>query len=139
MQFEEWNPAVGTDCLGIWAETYYCIAAPAKPTPTVTSGPTSAGSTIPSPTQSGLISSCKSFYKAVKGDTCDKIVKRYESFTLAQFIAWNPAVGEDCSGLWAETYYCKSSCAICSESTEQFRCRNRWNSYHRWVETDNNN
>lgn len=35
----------------------------------------------------GLISSCKSFHKAVKGDTYDKMVKQYVSFILAQFSA----------------------------------------------------
>lgn len=63
-------------------------------------------SSKPSPTQDGLIKTCTAFYKAVKGDTCDTIAKAYVTFTTSQFIAWNPAVGADCTGLWAETYYC---------------------------------
>ncbi|BCS04473.1 uncharacterized protein AKAW2_80274S [Aspergillus luchuensis] len=25
-EFNEWNPAVGTDCAGLWAKEYYCVA-----------------------------------------------------------------------------------------------------------------
>ncbi|KAJ2970858.1 hypothetical protein NUW58_g9574 [Xylaria curta] len=103
-QFKEWNPAVGEDCSGIWAETYYCVGIPGTPTSPPTTSPT--GAPKPSPTQEGLIESCTTFYKAVKGDTCDKIVSKYGTFTAADFFKWNPAVGSDCSGIWAETYYC---------------------------------
>ncbi|KAI0487065.1 hypothetical protein F4859DRAFT_510848 [Xylaria cf. heliscus] len=106
-QFITWNPAVLSDCSGIWAATYYCVGIPGTPTtrPTTTTS-TTTGTPKPSPTQDGLISSCVRFYKAVSGDTCDKIVSKYGTFTKAQFITWNPAVGSDCTGLWADTYYC---------------------------------
>ncbi|KAI0439810.1 hypothetical protein F4803DRAFT_529643 [Xylaria telfairii] len=108
-EFIKWNPAVGNDCLALWAATYYCVGIPGTPTTrptTTTTTATSTGTPKPSPTQEGLISSCVRFYKAVKDDTCDKIVSNYGTFTKAQFIQWNPAVGSDCLGLWAETYYC---------------------------------
>ncbi|KAI0197889.1 hypothetical protein F4808DRAFT_284737 [Astrocystis sublimbata] len=104
-EFIKWNPAVGNDCGGIWADTYYCVGIPGTPTskpPTTT--PT--GSPKPSPTQEGLISTCTKFYKAVEGDECDKLIARYGTFTKAEFLKWNPAVGSDCKGLWADTYYC---------------------------------
>jgi hypothetical protein len=43
---------------------------------------------------------------AVSGDTCNKVVAKYGTFTLDQFLSWNPAVGADCSGLWLGYYYC---------------------------------
>ncbi|KAB8068091.1 hypothetical protein BDV29DRAFT_162703 [Aspergillus leporis] len=103
-EFLSWNPAVGADCSGLQAKTYYCVGIPGTPTtkPSTTAAPTG----VPSPTQSGLISTCNNFYMAVAGDTCDKIVAKYGIFTSAEFLSWNPAVGADCSGLQAKTYYC---------------------------------
>jgi hypothetical protein len=108
-EFISWNPAVGDDCSGIWAKTYYCVGIPGTPTAPVTTNtiaPTPTGSSKPSPTQEGLIDSCTNFYFTVAGDNCEKIVKKYGTFSVADFIKWNPAVGDDCSGLWAKTYAC---------------------------------
>ena len=116
-EFVKWNPAVGSTCAGMWAETWYCVGIPGtvttRPTlpstvqPSTTQRPSTTGApSKPSPTQEGLIESCTSFYFAVRGDTCAKIVKQYSKFTLREFVTWNPAVNEDCSGIWADTYYC---------------------------------
>lgn len=103
--FYKWNPAVGTDCSGLWLSTYYCVGAPKAPADPATT--TAPGPSKPSPTQEGLAADCTDFYFAVRGDTCDKIVSSYGgAFTLADFYKWNPAVGNDCAGLWASTYYC---------------------------------
>lgn len=108
--FFKWNPAVEKDCSGIWADTYYCVGVPGTPTspPTQTAATTTeaTGANKPSPTQEGLVESCTSFYMAVKGDTCTKIVAKYGTFDFDTFYKWNPAVGKDCSGIWANTYYC---------------------------------
>jgi hypothetical protein len=109
--FIAWNPAVGASCDGIWRDTYYCVGIPGTPSsrPSASAVPTatnSAGPPKPSPTQAGLISSCTSFYFAASGDNCDKIVRAYGTFTLGDFVSWNPAVKSDCSGIWADTYYC---------------------------------
>lgn len=103
--FLKWNPAVGSDCTGLWANTYYCVGIPGTPTspPATTTTP---GNSKPSPTQDGLAKDCTTFYKAVSGDTCDKIVNKYGTFTFQDFLKWNPAVGSDCSSLQAGTYYC---------------------------------
>ncbi|RDW72383.1 uncharacterized protein DSM5745_07555 [Aspergillus mulundensis] len=104
--FLTWNPAVGEDCAGLWAEYYYCVGVPGTPTtplPTPTTTPTPTG---PSPTQDGIVENCTTFYQAAKGDTCQKIVSKYGTFTQEDLITWNPALGDDCSGLWAEYYYC---------------------------------
>jgi hypothetical protein len=79
------------------------------PTQTTTKATTTTGTPKPSPTQSGLTTSCIAFYKAVSGDTCAGIVNAYGgAFSLADFYAWNPYVnrGGECMSLWADTYYC---------------------------------
>ncbi|KAM5348612.1 hypothetical protein ACJ41O_008436 [Fusarium nematophilum] len=109
--FFKWNPAVEKDCSGLWANTYYCVGVPGTPTspPTKLAVTTKAGPigpAKPSPTQDGLIDSCTSFYFAAKGDTCAKIVAKYGTFDLDDLYKWNPALGKDCSGIWASYYYC---------------------------------
>ncbi|WAO94383.1 Hypothetical protein NCS54_01196400 [Fusarium falciforme] len=69
----------------------------AKPKPTEDSKP--------SLTQDSLIDTYTSFYQAAKGDTCTKIIAKYKTFDFNDFFKWNPAVEEDYSGLWANTYY----------------------------------
>lgn len=61
---------------------------------------------LPSPTQDGLTKDCLRFYMAKSGDTCDTIVASYGTFTLNDFINWNPAVGTSCKFLLSQTYYC---------------------------------
>ncbi|RBR26166.1 uncharacterized protein FIESC28_01057 [Fusarium coffeatum] len=127
--FIEWNPAVESDCSGIWANTWYCVGVPGTPTspPTKTAATSTkpTGPAKPSTTQDGLIDSCTSFHQAGKGETCPKILSTYgkshfliihgASLTIAVFLGtfdfdtffkWNPAVGDDCSGIWAGYYYC---------------------------------
>lgn len=101
--FYSWNPAVGSDCSGLLLGYYVCVGVPGTPT---TKSITSSTSTGPSPEQTGIISTCKSYYKVVSGDTCQKIVDHYGTFTLANFYSWNPAVGSDCSGLLLGYYVC---------------------------------
>ncbi|KAM5349378.1 hypothetical protein ACJ41O_005883 [Fusarium nematophilum] len=108
--FFKWNPAVEDDCSGIWANTWYCVGVPGIPTspPTRTAESTAkpTGEEKPSPTQEGLIESCIRFHPAAKGDTCAKIVSTFGTFSFDTFFKWNPAVGKDCSGIWAGYYYC---------------------------------
>ncbi|WXC44134.1 hypothetical protein QX201_003869 [Fusarium graminearum] len=118
--FVSWNPSVGTDCSGLETGFSYCVEVndglpresdvpkttsnPSLPIVTVKPSPT--GSAKPSPTQDGLIDTCSDFYFAQKGDTCAKIVSKYNTFGFADFFKWNPAVEKDCSGIWANTWYC---------------------------------
>ncbi|KAF5692428.1 hypothetical protein FDENT_2950 [Fusarium denticulatum] len=108
--FFKWNPAVDKDCSGIWANTWYCVGVPGTPTspPTKTIVTTTKPTGVPKPTQTqeGLIESCSTFHMAVKGDTCAKIVSKFGTFDFDTFYKWNPAVGKDCSGIWASYYYC---------------------------------
>ncbi|KAH1496588.1 hypothetical protein LV164_003899 [Aspergillus fumigatus] len=77
---------------------------------TLTTTTSTANATVPSVStpaavQSGIVSDCTEFYKAIAGDGCYAIATAHD-ITLAQFIAWNPAVNSDCSGLWVDEYYC---------------------------------
>lgn len=108
--FFKWNPAIDKDCSGIWAGYWYCVGVPGTPTspPTITTTPSvkPTGPSKPTVTQEGLIESCTSFHIAAKGETCVKIVSTYGTFNFDTFFKWNPAVGKDCSGIWAGYYYC---------------------------------
>ncbi|KAK4236804.1 hypothetical protein C8A03DRAFT_16577 [Achaetomium macrosporum] len=106
--FVKWNPSVKPDCSGINIGNSYCIEVNwGIPPPTTSStAPTSTATPKPSPTQPGLIDTCTKFYRAVPGDYCIKIANDFGNFTFADFLAWNPAVGADCSRLLAGWYYC---------------------------------
>ncbi|PQE17035.1 hypothetical protein CJF30_00003757 [Rutstroemia sp. NJR-2017a BBW] len=96
-QFEEWNS--GADCTNL-ENAYYCVA-------NFTSLPLpSTASVLPSPVQSGIAPSCTSWYEATIGDDCDLIPQYFQTFTTADLLAWNPALGSDCSGLVVGDYYC---------------------------------
>lgn len=105
-----------SDCSGIQIGNTYCVEVNhglPRPTSIVTSKTSSltpsATSSIapkPYPMQPGLIDSCTNFYFAVANDRCDEIVAKFGTFTFETFLEWNPAVGVDCNGLWAKTYYC---------------------------------
>ncbi|KAF2223462.1 hypothetical protein BDZ85DRAFT_249410 [Elsinoe ampelina] len=70
--------------------------------------PTTTSSTPsgPSPTQPGLITACKTFHKVVSGDTCQILVDKYRTFSLADFYKWNPDVGSSCASLFLDYYVC---------------------------------
>ncbi|KAF3031360.1 hypothetical protein E8E11_000246 [Didymella keratinophila] len=115
--FVKWNPAVGSDCGGIWTKTYYCVGIPGTPTarPSVPSGsatltltptPTPTGSGKPSPTREGMIDTCTKFHFVGENENCDTLVKKYGTFTFEEFLKWNPSVGANCGGLWKNTYFC---------------------------------
>ena len=52
-----------------------------------------------------MASNCDSFYYAVASDDCYDIALNH-NVTLIDFETWNPAVGTNCTGLWADYYYC---------------------------------
>ncbi|KAJ5782877.1 hypothetical protein N7457_004651 [Penicillium paradoxum] len=125
-EFYKWNPAVGTDCTNLIAGDYVCIkilgygiSVSVVPTPsptsftsssavvTATTSTTSIGNgiTTPSPIQTGMVATCDKFYLVVSGDTCSAIAQN-ENIPLADFYAWNPAVGSSCASLGLGDYVC---------------------------------
>lgn len=107
--FYTWNPAVKSDCSGLFPSYYVCVGrGDSSPSPTSTApstSTTSGGVATPTPTQSGMATGCTRFHQAVKGDGCYDIAQSAD-ITLDQFYAWNPALNGDCSGLYLDYYYC---------------------------------
>lgn len=105
--FYSWNPALNGDCSGLYPNYYVCVGvfsstSTVAPT-TITT--TTAPNGTPTPTQAGMVSGCKTFYLVQSGDGCYDIATSYQ-ITLDQFYSYNPAVGDDCSGLWPNYYVC---------------------------------
>lgn len=69
------------------------------------STPTTQSVATPTPTQTGMVSNCVKFYEAVSGDDCFDIAAN-NNITLIDFDFWNPAVGDNCAGLFADFWYC---------------------------------
>ncbi|KAH7017948.1 putative LysM domain protein [Microdochium trichocladiopsis] len=109
--FYAWNPAVNSDCTGLWSDTWVCIGDTVGPSitlqPPASTTTTSAGNGVvtPQPVQSGITSNCRRFYFVQSGDTCDAIIKAAGIYG-PKFHIWNPAVQENCSGLWSKYYVC---------------------------------
>nr|CDP29028.1 Putative protein of unknown function [Podospora anserina S mat+] len=101
-QLTTWNPYVKSDCTLLWLDYYVCISIVGH-TPT----PVNPGNGIqtPTPYQSGMTTSCKTFHFVQSGQTCQTITQRY-GITQANFVKWNPAVKNDCTGMWANAYVC---------------------------------
>ncbi|KAK2013714.1 hypothetical protein LZ32DRAFT_675836 [Colletotrichum eremochloae] len=99
-QITTWNPSVKPGCTALWPEYYIC-------TSVVGHTPTTPGNGIqtPAPIQSGMTTSCRAFHFVTSDQNCDDITSRY-GITHASFVSWNPAVKNDCTGMWANAYVC---------------------------------
>ncbi|KAG9251629.1 LysM domain-containing protein [Emericellopsis atlantica] len=106
-QLMEWNTAVQSDCSGLWAQYYYCVSVEGHEPSITEPGPSPTGEPTPSPTLDGTHEDCDDYHLVETGDNCEAICADY-GITMTQFMAWNTAVKSDCSGLWAEYYYCVS-------------------------------
>ncbi|KAF4946570.1 hypothetical protein FGADI_11084 [Fusarium gaditjirri] len=117
-QFRRRNPSITANCGGLAVGKSYCVEAMfeagAEPeTPTKTTGKPKSSTAVkppngvrtPEPLQPDIIDNCKTFYFVPKGESCSTVAKNHK-IPLSKFLEWNPAAGDDCSGLWAETYAC---------------------------------
>lgn len=104
-QLMSWNKAIDKDCNGLWAEYYICTKIKGVQPTTTTSGTPNAP-TAPAATQPGIVKDCHDWYVAQKGDSCTTIVAHYGNINTELFVKYNPAVGSDCAGLWAQYAYC---------------------------------
>ncbi|KAB5570385.1 peptidoglycan-binding protein [Coniochaeta sp. 2T2.1] len=128
--FFAWNPAVGTDCSGLYVNYYVCVGIqprsiltvelpvasnltlPPIATWTEPALPTLDPNFTPTPSHGPMPTNCANFYLARAGDTCDSIVSEIGGssgssvITRDQFLAWNPVLAGNCAGLWAGYYYC---------------------------------
>lgn len=102
--FHAWNPAVGSSCQYLELNVYVCIGVSSSSSTSSLTSTITAVST-PSPVQTGIVSNCDAFYEVESGNDCDTIVAKYD-LTLAEFYAWNPAVGSSCQYLELNVYVC---------------------------------
>ncbi|KAL4973054.1 hypothetical protein BDW66DRAFT_162375 [Aspergillus desertorum] len=73
-------------------------------TATNTTSTVTAATSPTAPTQTGIASNCNAYYTAQCN--CASLAAEF-GITLAEFLAWNPAVSSDCtSGFWADEDYC---------------------------------
>ncbi|KAK2024009.1 hypothetical protein LX32DRAFT_626949 [Colletotrichum zoysiae] len=112
-EFQSWNPSVGAECTGLWADAYACVSVvgytPSKPSTTTVTTTTTAGNGIatPTPIQPDMAGNCDRFYKVKSGDTCGAIASSV-GVTVQQITTWNPYVKSDCTALWVDYYICTS-------------------------------
>ncbi|KAJ6790368.1 hypothetical protein PWT90_09106 [Aphanocladium album] len=123
----QWNPRIGSDCSGLWADTYACVSVISyvpkpKPDPTSTKAtPTGNGIATPLPTQPGMVSDCVKFHYISKGNTCDQITS-YNGISQHGFARWNPQIGSQCTGMWADAYACVQVAAFSLQSRYHTGC-----------------
>jgi hypothetical protein len=102
--FLGWNLGVGSDCAGIRAGLWYCVAVPGTPTT-----PIENDVSIPTgtPTQSGTVENCEEYWLVSDEDTCSGIA-RHNGISVEKLIEYNPALGSgsSCSNLEADLYVC---------------------------------
>ncbi|OJJ42541.1 hypothetical protein ASPZODRAFT_162157 [Penicilliopsis zonata CBS 506.65] len=116
--FISWNPSVGSRCQRIQQGTYYCVGVPGtattrtSPLPTTTTGPGSM------PTQSGIASNCTRFWLVSSSDTCSSIISK-SGVSSIDFYNWNPAAGNECTGLTPDYYVCVST-TISTSTSESY-------------------
>ncbi|KAF7904096.1 hypothetical protein EAF00_001430 [Botryotinia globosa] len=102
-KFYSLNPWVNSDCSGLYSGLNstsfrsFCVGTSS-----------SAASAPPAPTQSGIVSTCSEFYTVQPGDTCPSIELRY-GILFEQFLAWNPAVLQNCTLLIIGDSVCVSA------------------------------
>ena len=100
------NPAVGTSCAYLDVGDYVCVGTiGSTATTSVLSTTTGDGVTTPTPYQTGMADNCDKFYLVSSGDGCAAIATD-EDISLADFYAWNPAVGTSCAYLDVGDYVC---------------------------------
>ena len=99
--FYAWNPAVGSSCAYLDVGDYVCVDIIGYTVTTTTSG----GVSTPSPIKTGIVSDCDKFYLVQSGDGCASVTFA-AGISLADFYAWNPAVGTSCAYLDVGDYVC---------------------------------
>ncbi|KAI4192254.1 MAG: hypothetical protein LQ348_003223 [Seirophora lacunosa] len=124
-QLLEWNPALDSDCSGLYYGWWICIGIqprssltltyttelgnvtiPAYEPFTPTSFPTINSSFTATPTRAGVPSDCKAWYLAAPDDTCTKVLQQINYISREEFFEWNPALQGNCDGLWVNYWYC---------------------------------
>ena len=102
------NPPLNGDCSGLFVGYAYCVG-PAPPTVTTASvapNPTCAGGTAPpEQTQAGISCKCNRWIEQQKGKYCQDMADLV-GINLQTLYKLNPALKNDCSGLFVGYAYC---------------------------------
>ncbi len=82
----------------MWADHYACVGmiTPTRP---------GNGIATPTPTQPDMVDNCNKFHYIYKGNTCDQIIS-YSHISQEDSAKWNPKIGGECKGIWADAYAC---------------------------------
>ncbi|CAM1502565.1 Fc.00g073410.m01.CDS01 [Cosmosporella sp. VM-42] len=103
--FFKWNPVLKNKCDAMEEGYWYCISA-YGPGDTNTARPPTV-TTQPSAVPSGQTEDCEQWYQADEDETCKDIGDQFGTFSVDDFIKWNPSVGPDCSkGTVEDLWYC---------------------------------
>ncbi|KAG4255375.1 hypothetical protein FPRO04_03907 [Fusarium proliferatum] len=78
------------------------------------------GIQTPKPIQQGMVANCNKFHYIESTTTCQGVLDHYK-ISLADFIKWNPAVGEDCTNMWAGTNACVRVKGYTSSATRDIK------------------
>ncbi|KZL71567.1 hypothetical protein CI238_12141 [Colletotrichum incanum] len=130
IDFFAWNPAVSTDCSGLYLNYYVCVGIQPQTAVTVDLPTAVANFTLPpyvtwtaeplpdvdsnftpTPSHGPMPTNCVNYHKAValtnaKGNSCNNILADHAEITREQFFSWNPVLSGNCEGIWADNYYC---------------------------------
>ncbi|EGX89011.1 LysM domain protein [Cordyceps militaris CM01] len=68
-----------------------------------------------------MVSNCVKFYYISKGNYCGQITA-YNGISEQDFATWNPQVGQQCEGLWAEAYACVGVAAFSLKTRYHVGC-----------------
>ncbi|KAK7961078.1 hypothetical protein PG988_012292 [Apiospora saccharicola] len=106
--FYDWNPDVGKgSCTSLWGGYYVCVGIVSSTSTSTSPTTTQAGNGVvtPTPVQTGMVRTCKSFHSVEAGDSCYDIAAA-AGVPLDTFYSWNPAIGSDCGSLWVDYNVC---------------------------------
>ncbi|PWY68696.1 hypothetical protein BO83DRAFT_400387 [Aspergillus eucalypticola CBS 122712] len=103
--FLTWNPDVGADCKNLWLDNYVCVEASpsSSPSPTIIPSSSPTSEATPTPTLPNMVDGCTQFHNVEDVDICASIAKQC-GISQADFLAWNPYVGDGCKNLWLGYY-----------------------------------
>ncbi|KAI6350980.1 hypothetical protein MCOR25_010233 [Pyricularia grisea] len=58
-----------------------------------------------------MVANCNKFHFTESGETCANVASK-NGISLADFLPWNRAVGNNCAGLWANAQACVGLSAV---------------------------
>jgi len=124
--FMAWNPAVGTDCTGLFQNTWVCVEIYPQTTlvidvpatigindtipPYVTYSPEPLPQVdpyfAPVPSHGPMPANCIAFELGGKPGVCGALLEARPEMVLEKFFSWNPVLDKNCANVRADNYYC---------------------------------